>query len=403
MATLDTLPYETLTQILAGLSNTDLVHISCLSPRLRAVAEPMLYKAPYLSEANRPSLAIFLRTVLLPGRESVATHVKSLRVAGWCGYHSLDTPGLPHSPGSYATELVFLLHLLPSLQALEIAHSNTSSDFPPPLESHDGQLSTLPLALHSLHEFCCAILSFCGRRARSILTFLGLLCNPSISTPINRQNGLVMPVADHTPAALSITILRVSDGLPIAPLRYLLKDLTALTHFSYSAFVLHDFDMHEFMHALEPLRNTLQYLHLDFTTEREPDIEDALPFIGGSLRTWPVLRTLVCGLMPLLGKHDETSTLRLVNVLPPSLRELEILQDHYWTYVERMTQAVELMEQMETVVPMLKSLVVVQCWDSAWPLEERLALLCKDAGVLYDEGDSFTLEVGWEDWLRGFM
>lgn len=144
------------------------------------------------------------------------------------------------------------------------------------------------------------------------------------------------------------------------------------------------------MGALEPLRNTLQHLHVDFDTEREPDIEDGLTFVGGSLRTWPVLRTLSCGLMTLLGKRDEVDTLRLVTVLPPSLRELEILKDHYWTYVEAMTQAVELVGQMEKVVPKLECLAVVQRWDSEGDLEERLTLLCADAGVRYED-DCFCL------------
>lgn len=146
----------------------------------------------------------------------------------------------------------------------------------------------------------------------------------------------------------------------------------------------------------------MQYLHLDFTTEGEPDVEDDLAFIGGSLRTWPVLQTVICELMSLLSQRDETSTLRLVDVLPPSLRELEILQAHYWTYVERMTQAVELVAQVETVAPKLKCLVVVQCWDSDWQLEERLALLCKYAGVMYDEDDSFSLEVRRRGGNHGF-
>lgn len=399
MATLNTLPFETLTQILSGLSTADLVHVSYLSSRLCAVAEHLLYKAPRMSEAKRPSLAIFLRTLLLPGRESLATRVTSLRVDWHRGYFRQDPrgpPRPPHSPESRGTELGSLLHLLPSLQVLEIVPTSVCSDFIHLLESYDGQLSTLPLGLQSLREFHCPCASLSGFSLRSISTLLKLPSIRSIDTPINIQNGLLLPIADNTAAtSSSITNLRLFGVLPTASLGHLLKDLSALTHFSYYEFVYDDFDIPAFMRVLEPLRNTLEHLHLDFTTEREPYIEDGLTFIGGSLRTWPVLRTLICGLMPLLGKGDETAPQRLVDVLPPSLRELQILPDHYWTYEERMTQAVQLMGLVETVVPELKCLAVVRRWDSDWQLEERLARLCKDAGVLYDEDDSFSLEVSW--------
>lgn len=139
------------------------------------------------------------------------------------------------------------------------------------------------------------------------------------------------------------------------------------------------------MRALELLRNTLQHLHLDFVTEKGPHINDGLTFVGRSLRTWPVLRSLGCGLMSLLGKQDEVGTLRLVTVLPLSLRELEILKDHYWTYGEAMIQAVELVDQMEMVVPKLECLVVVRRSDSHRGSEERLARLCEDAGVRHED------------------
>lgn len=396
MPTLDTLPYETLTEILSSLSNADLAHISRVSSHLCAVAEPLLYKAPRLSESKRPSLAIFLRTLLLPGRESLATHVKSLWVdwhRDWRGHDSLDTPGLPHSPESCGTEeLVLLLDLLSSLQVLEVLPGNNSSDFTRLLESYDGQLSTLPLGLQSLREFRCGILSFRSMSVRTVLTLLRLPCIRSISTPINPENVLILPLADHTAASSSITDLRISNNLPIASLRHLLKDLPALTHFSYTVFVPDDFDLQAFMPVFELLRNSLQHLHLDIMTDEEPEMDDDLPFIGGSLRTWPVLRTLSCALMPLLGKRDEVDTLRLVNVLPPSLRQLGILHDHYWTYAEAMTQAGELVGQMETVVPKLECLAVVQNWGSDGVLEAKLNLLCEKAGVRYEE-DCFSLSM----------
>lgn len=395
MTTLNSLPSETLTQILSGLSNADLAHISLLSSRLCAIAEPLLYTAPDLSERERPSLSMFLRTLLLPGRESLTTRVTSLRVHWYgvlCEQDSLDTAGLPHSPQSDATELTFLLRLLPSLRSLKIVFVAAPSDSTHLLESHDTQPSALPLALRSLRQLYYYFLDPCGARAGMISTPPRLPLIHPILTPIDQADGLSMLVPYDTAGLSSITKLRLSNETPIPLLRPLLKDLTALTHFSYTAYVWDDFDIYESMRALEPLRNSLQYLHLDFPTEREPDIYNDPMFIGVSLRTLPVLQTLICGLMPLLGKQVHNAALRLADVLPPSLRELQILKDHYWTYVEAISQAVELMDLMETVVPKLKSLVVVQCWDNDWQLEQRLALLCTDTGVMYDAEDSFTLE-----------
>lgn len=172
MASLNTLPFETLTQILSTLPNADLAHVSRVSSRLCAVAEPLLYKAPYLSERKRPLLTIFLRTLLLPGRQSLATHVKSFRIDWYgvsCEQDSPNTPRLPHSPESDVTELIFLLHLLSSLKILEIVFVDAPSDSTRLLESHDVQPSTLPLALPSLRKLFCSFLGICGTRARTIL------------------------------------------------------------------------------------------------------------------------------------------------------------------------------------------------------------------------------------------
>ncbi|KAL0639055.1 hypothetical protein Q9L58_001937 [Maublancomyces gigas] len=406
MATLNTLPYETLTQILSGLSNADLAHISCVSSRLCAVAEPLLYKAPCLSETTmagrqRSSLEIFLQTLLLPGRESLATYAKSLRVDRRRGsyrmyeHEVLDPSVLPRSSQSHGTELVSLLHLLSSIQVLHIAPANACSDFTRLMEPCDGALpSTLQLALRSLRIFRCASFNPMGMRAQTVLTLLRLPCIRSIWTPVNRENGFIMRAPIHTAAASSITDLRLSGSIPIASLSYLLRDLAALTHFGYDAYVSDDFDLQAFMAVLEPLRNSLQHLYLELTTDNEPYVELDDVFIGGSLRTWPVLRTLSCGLVPLLGKGKQDDSLRLVDVLPPSLRELEVLSDNYWLCREVLLEALDLVGKKESVVPNLECLAIVNPFGARSVYQERLAILCESLGVRYKE-DCFCLLM-WE-------
>lgn len=156
MATLETLPFETLYQILSSLSSADLAHISCLSPHLRDVAEQLLYKAPYLplvsgSRANRPSLQIFLQTLFTPGRETLTTYVYALRVE-WgripCPFPSSNFPPI------HGTQLIPLRHQLPSLRFIEISGPNECSDFLDLMMSYHHVLpSALPLGVESLREF----------------------------------------------------------------------------------------------------------------------------------------------------------------------------------------------------------------------------------------------------------
>lgn len=331
MAVLQELPYETLVQILSGLSNTDLAHICSVSSHLRAVAEPLLYKAPCLSETatagtNPPSVNIFLQSLLSAGRESLASHVRSLSV--------VRTVSPTYSPDycsrAQSAQLVRLLHLLPSLHTLKIAPANFDSDFTILLgSSWDAPLARLPVGLQSLREFHCSRHNSHGMRAETVLTLLRLPCIRSIHTALDPYNGLITRAPSHTPVDSIITDLRLSNGLPGSSLYYLLKDLTSLTHFSYYAYIVDNFNMDSFMDALEPIRNSLQHLHLELIsgTRYRCTTDSQTTFRGRTLRTWPVLRTLSCALMPLLGEGLQHDSLRLAEVLPPSLREMEILFD----------------------------------------------------------------------------
>lgn len=118
-----------------------------------------------------------------------------------------------------------------------------------------------------------------------------------------------------------------------------------------------------FMRSLSLLRLTLQYLHLDFSEVTLPieaeEHEFFLPYEEGSLREWPVLRTMICSLMPLLGKQVLHNSVRLTNLLPPGLRELEILQDWKWEVCDAVEHVVEMLAQKSYASPRLEKVAVV--------------------------------------------
>lgn len=84
MAAFDKLPYEMLTQILSELSSGDCARVSRVTRRLCDVAEPLLYKAPFLASLNSPpyclSLNRFLQTLIESPRPTLANHVWTLNL-----------------------------------------------------------------------------------------------------------------------------------------------------------------------------------------------------------------------------------------------------------------------------------------------------------------------------------
>lgn len=88
MTTIDTLPCELLTEILSHLPDAYLARTALVSRRMHDHSVPLLYRAPVLRYSGRttlrPALKIFLWTVLTPGRESLTTHVRSLRAYWFC-------------------------------------------------------------------------------------------------------------------------------------------------------------------------------------------------------------------------------------------------------------------------------------------------------------------------------
>lgn len=185
----------------------------------------------------------------------------------------------------------------------------------------------------------------------------------------------------------SDTVLKSSLTFPRGCMRFrvLTSTLTlpnALTRFWYSVTVADgNLKFCRFLEALAPMQNTLQFLHLDFAGDGDTDTSDPDdyyyygPTSTGSLREWPVLRSLSCSLVPLIGNVPDREPMRLVQVLPPSLCEFEMLQASQWWGPHLKEQVEELMAQKESVVPALKRLVFGP--NDWWRVKD----MCEAAGV----------------------
>lgn len=409
MTILNDLPYETLVETLSLLSCADLLSATRVSCRLHHISQPLLYKAPCLTKtpssgAARPSLEIFLRTLLTPGRESLASHVRSLSLQ-WDGIVAEPASQYPtdsiavitamasklniRNPlKSQGAQLMLLLDLLPRLHVLRLSPPNSRSSFTRLLEASMAA-GMLPRGLQSLREIHCPRADT-GNEISPVrlLKFFKLPCIRSIDVPSVDRYNLSVPTMEAAAATSPVTHLRLSHATSsLWVLGYVLGVPIALTHFSYSAVSDGCFNLPCFMATLAPLRPSLQYLHLDFGdvgfTSSDEEEEFQLPYDEGSLREWPVLRTLSCSLMPLLGKEEREGSPRLANVLPPSLRELEVLQDCHWEIWQGANQVVEMLAQKESAVPHLEKLAMVMGWGGSQRVVYELTAACEVAGVSF--------------------
>ncbi|KAL0631764.1 hypothetical protein Q9L58_009372 [Maublancomyces gigas] len=172
-------------------------------------------------------------------------------------------------------------------------------------------------------------------------------------------------------------------------LDYVLRVPIALTHFSYSSDSNSNLELPVFMRSISLLRLTLQYMHLDFSDVTLPieaeENEVFLPSDAGSLREWLVLRTMSCSLMPLLGKQVLHNSVRLMNLLPPGLRELEILQDWKWEVCDAVEHVVEMLAQKPYAAPRLEKVAVVTSCRKSQRTIDKLTVACETAGVSFVE------------------
>lgn len=316
----------------------------------------LLYKTPCLAKTpgfrvNPPSLGLFIRTLVTPGREILATHIRSLcwYQEGTQANHTVLSEGdtalvaaaanrlnLGHLPRTEHAQFLLLLHLVPLLQVLTIYPTRDHSlntFFIELLSVLSRATPTLPMPLQSLREFCClhdAIND--SMNSMMLLTLISLPCITIIDV-----RAIDSPSASTQPSGAAgtspLTKLRLTNSMLIlSTLSLVLAVPRALTHFAYSVPAGRFYNVTGFTDSLRPMQNTLQYLQLDFSgmvregyspPRRSPGqlmtgFRPYYPhgFTGGSLCGWNALRTLSCSLSPLLGNWMAGRLLRLVDVLP---------------------------------------------------------------------------------------
>lgn len=427
MSELQDLPNETIVEILSSLSSANLAQMSLVSHRFHSISQSLLYKAPCLIKTpmfrkSRPSLEVFVETLLTPGRETLANHVRSLI---WHQDSRQPNPAMPS--GGETTlfaapsrrlnlrqlartehaQFLLLLHLLPSLQVLTIYPTSNYSlnNFIELSSVLYSSTPILPIALLSLREFHCAHAMYAGAINTKMLLALFLL--PRISSidvraEIYYNGSCTLSTAAGTS---HLTKLRFRNSIHSPrELSLVLAVPRALTHFSYSATPGYLHHLVGFTDSLHPLRDSVEYLHLEFPSTVREGVHRARlsqqsryvcgsrayysdEFAGGSLREWNVLRSLSCSLSPLIGTKIGGPS-RLVDVLPGGIRELEILEDRYWSYENVVDMVVELLGRKEVAVPLLERIAVVHCQGEDLQAEELLGVACIKAGVALVE-DSF--------------
>lgn len=194
-------------------------------------------------------------------------------------------------------------------------------------------------------------------------------------------------------ATSAVTDLRISyEGAIFWSFHTILKIPRALERFSCTVASDEGFYLPTLGNSLEPLRNSLQSLRLDFTQVDETyiseDDDDPVTCAISSLRNWPVLRTVVTSLMPLLGMGPWPNSPRLVDVLPVGIRELEILGDCYWSPAEVVREVLEMLGKKAMMVPALEKLAVLTARRMKLETMERLRVACEAAGVTLVEDTS---------------
>lgn len=413
MAALDKLPYETLVQILSALSNPDLAQISLVSRHLCAVSKPLFYKAPCLaalrSNPQRPSLYLFLATLIRSPSQTLGTHAHSLTMRrdhtsrldavtyagpGWF-------IGFQRPVGFHGTNSILLMHLLPSLRVLRInpprdIASLSLSYFTHCIELLDNAPHNNPeiptLKLQSLREFYCSYET--GGGGISVRAVLALMMLPSINyldVHVTEQHTLYSGrCIEETVRFSRVTRLRLSsDNVSPYSLVLLLTAPTALTHLSYSLEAYSHFDIPNFMDILSPFRPSLQHLHLDFTCVDIIPTREKDRIIGRLLWGWPVFQTLSCSAAALLGYGYMGQSPPLADVLSRTLRRLQILVDESWRYAKLVDIVVSLLGQKESAVPVLERVGIRSSWCHDEEAHAKLSGACAAAGVKLEEEDGF--------------
>lgn len=404
MASLTTLPNETLVQILSGLSNADLAQTSRLSRRFCTLSRPILYREPSLtalrSIPDHRSVELFLRTLVGSPSENLCTHVRSLS-ADWDTIPSPDAithPDIDRPIGFHGTHVVLLLHLVPSLRVLRISPPH---DFPPTLSYFTHCIERLhdtprtgpgipTFRFELLREFTSAYQPrYGGVSIKTVLALMRLPCINSIDVHIIDSPTLYTPShINRTPAFSPVKKLRLSVNSEVnEAFLFLLRAPRALTHFSYRPIGYDSCDIVVFIKTLASQQHSLEYLHLDLMRVYVP------PTTGVEDTKWAcrltALGTLGCSFVELIGNGISSESHCLADVLPRSIRGLYILEGRYWSYAGIAGKVIELLGRKAEVVPNLEKVAIVKVLEYSAAMHAKLGAACEAVGVKLVMSDSF--------------
>lgn len=391
MTVLDDLPYETFLNIFSSLSSTDLASASLVSRRWHVISEPVLYREPNIyhqpSSANswrQPRvIELFLRTLLIPGCERLAFHVRSLCLP-W-RMTTIDlTPrrrsnlailaaaesrfGVTHSPapGSPDSQVVLLMHLLPRLQRLHLVPPGVRDNFNDFFDGI-GPTQPLPLSFQSLINFDWDWSNTnTSISAQEVLALLQLQYMKTVQVDMRGEFDGNFPTNVQGTSGVTILYLRCSETAAVL-IACILSVPRALERFIYHGQCVH--------------RATLTHLRLEFI-----ESDDADPLVERlSLRGWPVLRELLCPLKLLVGFQGPAHGPQLAERLPACIQRLQMVycgyysEDDNWSFAEEMDSYVQLVSEGKWIVPRLEKLIVTLDLFQAMPA--RLCAACEASGV----------------------
>lgn len=361
MAFLDNLPNELFGEIFSHLNFQDLVLACQVSRRFNTLAEPYLY---IVTSLHTSKVHLLLRTLL--SRPILGSHVRHLDVTRLGGFASIPTAqpdvalltagaerfGIEQPMGSEAGELLLLLHLLPSLDVLYNSlgyDPNMLAEF---LGDQDFLPSdALPVGLQSLRELHCDYEFNVSRKNMRKIMQLPLL--RVLRVTMEDDTGVEGVEIDKWTGSSAVTDLAIVSGyVRVRQLKAILKIPKAAARFSFSAhraLAFGDFDASGTWRALGLHRQTLQYVQLSIDDNVYESFDDVVVehTAISSLRHWPVLRTIDCSISRLLGYGREKAVMRLVDVLPMSIRELVLDGDEFWMEGEVIDELVHMMEMKE--------------------------------------------------------
>lgn len=332
--------------------------------------------------------------------QSLGFHVRNLRIQ-WDSeettpydndqphfYSAAERFGLSVPRITESAQVILLLHLLPHLRTLNLFPPEHCFEYNFLIECllTLQKISTLPPAFLSLRVYDC----FWDRNGtclsnRALLSLLRLPQIQSIKVPA-RYGFNLTPRETRIAAKTSSTVTRLkftSARIRPADLLAILKTPRALSHFSlYHRSIRIDYDFHALRSALDPLRQSLTKLVLSYWTTNALALRHrtrSKPI--GSLRDWPVLQSVTCSLLPILGQGRPGESRDIAEVMPECIRELEILDDQFWTLDDALYEAAVMVRRKRAMLPELRRLTVYSRTRGAEEARERLRCECAEAGV----------------------